>query len=447
MKNLKRIQQMLLVLCLGLLIVMAGRSARLAAADTGATETPTETPTPAPVQAQSIDYDDLWLYVDPGENTMVYYSDKSKKVWSEALIAEASSDAVRATGNEGLFCIDISWVKATSKGEINLKGDKNEEIVKVEIPARESKYKVKFDKKNGTLTFTNKPSGATYFEWRKATSYNWSAPIPIEEALKGGSEKESENSAFCNELEKLRVSGASIYVRIVGKDGELTTTTTDGTSTTTFDPGQRPGKEIKINITKRANAPKIKINGAKLTVNTTTSMQYSTDKGTTWKDTGKAMSLTEIAPGALVTDTTSGTVQTVWFRKKAKGNTPYSKPFVLTIPAQRPAPVRDTDFTVTSQVDKFCLTFPTASKANPYEYTVVKTGSTLNPAKTSWKSVISGKQISLSVKTAPPGSTIYVRKKEVKLTSKNPQELASATAQVTVTFATPTPIPSPTPKP
>ena len=94
---------MLLVLCLGLLIAMAGRSARLAAADTGATETPTETPTPAPVQAQSIDYDDLWLYVDPGENTMVYYSDKSKKVWFEALSAEVSSDAVRATGNEGIF--------------------------------------------------------------------------------------------------------------------------------------------------------------------------------------------------------------------------------------------------------------------------------------------------------------------------------------------------------
>ncbi len=445
MKNLKRIQQMLLVLCLGLLIAMAGRSARLAAADTGATETPTETPTPAPVQAQSIDYDDLWLYVDPGENTMVYYSDKSKKVWSEALIAEASSDAVRATGNEGLFCIDISWLKATSKGEINLKGDVNEEIVKVEIPARESKYKVKFNKGQGTLTFTSVPGGATYFQWRKATSYTWSDPVLITDAAKDGSGTEAK-SDFCKELEKFRVSGASIYVRILGENGKNTTTMTDGVSTTTFDVGQRPGKEIKINITKRANAPKIKINGSKLTVNTTTSMEYSTDQGNTWKDTDKAMTLEKLAPGVLVTDVNPNpTNQTVWVRKKAKGTTPYSKPFILTIPAQDTAPVLGTDFTVESQADKFYLNFLKASKANPYEYTVVKTGTTLNPAKTSWKSVVASKQIALSPRTAPPGSTIYVRKKEVKLTKYTDQKLASAAAQVKVTFAVPTPSPSPTP--
>ena len=444
---------MLLVLCLGLLIAMAGRSARLALAETGATETetPTETPTPTPlpVKVHSIDYDDLWLYVDPGDNGMVYYSDKSKKVWSDALQAEKSSDAVRTSGDTGLFCIDISWIKATSQGKICLRGDLNEEIVEVDLPARESKYKVKFDKKNGTLTFTNKPNGATHFQWRKATSYTWSAPIPIEDALKDGSGTEK-RSDFCEELEKLRVSGASIYVRIVGKDGgyPATQTAADGTSTPTLDVGQRPGKEIKISITKRANAPKIKINGSKLTVNSTTSMEYSTDKGANWKPASKAMALSEIAPDALVTETNSTpTEQIVWFRKAVKGNTPYSKPFVLTVPKQRPAPVIGTDFTIESQVDKFCLNFLKASRATPYEYTVVKAGSKLDPAKASWKSVVTSKQIALSARTAPLGSTIYVRQKEVKLSSVTDQQLASAAAQVTVSFATPTPSPSPTPKP
>lgn len=444
---------MLLVLCLGLLIAMTGRSARLALAETGATETetPTETPTPtpAPVKVQSIDYDDLWLYVDPGDNGMVYYSDKSKKVWSDALQAEKSSDAVRTSGKDGLFCIDISWIKATSQGKICLKGDLNEEIVEVDLPARESKYKVKFDKKNGTLTFTSVPNGATHFEWRKATSYTWSEPIPITEASKGGSGTE-QKSTFCEELEKLRVSGASIYVRIVGKDGgyPATQTAADGTSTPTLDVGQRPGKEIKISITKRANAPKIKINGSKLTVNSTTSMEYSTDKGASWKPASKAMALSEIAPKALVTETNATpTEQIVWFRKAAKGNTPYSKPFVLTVPKQRSAPVPGTDFTIESQVDKFCLNFLKASRATPYEYTVVKAGSKFDPAKTSWKSVVTSKQIALSARTAPLGSTIYVRQKEIKLTRLTDQQLASAAAQVTVSFATPTPSPSPTPKP
>ena len=191
MKELKRIQRLLLVLCLGLLIAVGGRCVRSLAADA----TPTPTPTEKPVKVEAIDYENLWLTVNGEDNTAVYFSDKSKKTWWEA---QKQSD--------GKYIIDISWIKSTTSGEINVKGDKNEEIVTVTIPAKESKYKVKFDKVSGTLTFTGLPSGVDKFQWRKTTSYEWSE-VSVEEAKTKG-------SAFCQELEKFRVSGASIYVRI-----------------------------------------------------------------------------------------------------------------------------------------------------------------------------------------------------------------------------------------
>ncbi len=367
-----------------------------------ATPTPSPAPTEKPVKVEAIDYENLWLIVNGEDNTAVYYSDKGKKTWS------------KAEQDNGKYYIDISWIKATASGEINVKGDKNEEIVTVTIPARESKYKVKFDKVNGTLVFSGLPSGVEKFQWRKATSYQWNTALVADAKTK--------DSLFCKELEKFRVSGASIYVRIAGVDA----TVKDGK----LDMGSRPGKEVKVSITKRANAPKLKVNGAKLTVNTTTSMEYSVNNGLEWKQAGKTMSLDLLAPEALGG---SGQDKAIWFRKRATANSPYSKTFVLEIPAQDPAPDGN-DFSFETKDGKFCLTFSKASKTTPYEYTVVKEGVPFNPAKTSWKSVVTAKTISISQRTAPAGSTIYIRKKAVNQTSTTNLKLASDYAMVPVSY-------------
>ncbi len=67
MKELKRIQRLLLVLCLGLLIAVGGRCVRSLAADA----TPTPTPTEKPVKVEAIDYENLWLTVNGEDNTAV----------------------------------------------------------------------------------------------------------------------------------------------------------------------------------------------------------------------------------------------------------------------------------------------------------------------------------------------------------------------------------------
>lgn len=407
MKVKDKLQRLLLSLCFALLVATAGRVVCLAEGEGAGTETPggtsTETPadtptptaTPAPVKPVEIDYEELWLKVNKTDNETVYYSDKGKKVWSEAL----------PDGSDGSYLIDISWLKATAATEINLKGDKNEEIVSVKLPARESKYKVKFDKVNGVLTLTNLPSNVTKLQWRKATSYQWEE-VTVEAA-------KDKNSDFAKEISKLRVAGASIYVRIMGTNGKMGEGA-DGA----LEVGVRPGKEIKLSIPKFSNAPKVKIDGGKMTLNTTTSMEYSTNNGTNWTNAEKKLPLTK------VTNTLSQE-QIVWIRKKATSRAAASKICVLVIPAQRSEP---TSADVSSKMEdgKFCLDFQNASKEVPYEYTVVKPGSTLDITKTSWKAVVAPKKISLSSRTAPTNSIIYVRKKTIKQTTSTDFALASA---------------------
>ncbi|MDE7210805.1 MAG: hypothetical protein K2O03_05090, partial [Lachnospiraceae bacterium] len=349
-----------LILCFGLLMVAAGLTARLAAAEGDGAENTAE-----PVKAVKIDYDELWLEVDAGDNETVYYSDKAKKVWSEAL-----------KGADGKYIIDISWLKATSATEITLNGDKNEEVATVKLPARESKYKIKFDKAKGVLTFSGLPSDVTDIQWRKATSYEWKT-VSVEDA------KDPE-SDFAEEIEKLRIAGASIYVRTMGVNPEADS---DGT----LDTGSRPGKEVKLSISKFAAAPKVKVDGKKLTLNTTNSMEYSTDN-VNWTPATKTMALKDIAPEALGA---SAKDVVLYFRKKATSKAPHSKTFVLEIPAQRPAPT-SAEVTHKSEGNKYLLTFSQASKTTPYEYAVVKNGNTFDEAKASWKAVMTAKTISLS---------------------------------------------------
>ncbi len=399
MKLRGKLQRLLFVLCIGLLSVTASRTMRLAAAEEGGEENPVEQ-----VKPVRVDFEELWLEVDAGDNTAVYYSDRAKKVWSEAL-----------PGADGNYLIDISWIKGTSAAEITLKGDKNEEVVSVQLPARESKYKIKFDKVKGVLTFTYLPDSVTEIQWRKATSYDWQT-VSVEDAVDPDSE-------FAEELDKLRVAGASIYVRTAGSECELEA---DGT----LDAGIRPGKEIKLSITKRGSAPKVKIDGSRLTLNTTNSMEYSTDGGRTWEPAEKKLALSKVAPGALGA---SAQDVVVWIRKKATSRSPYSKLFVLEVPAQRSAPA-GAEVTYESRDGKFWLTFTQAGKTSPYEYTVVKAGNTLDISKASWKSVVAAKTISVSEKTAPAGSKIYVRKKTVKQTATTEFELASATMEISVSY-------------
>lgn len=409
MKTGKRRILFLILLLAGMLtcrLLMADTKPVYAAGEEGSSETEEAKNAVKPV---SVDYEDLWLVVDANGNQKVFYSDKSQKVWYEA---------VEAT--QGRYYIDISWLSNTSATVINLKGDVCDEVVPVTLPARNSKFKAKYDKVTGAVTFEGVPDGVTTFEWRKATAYQWTS-VSIADAGKEG-------SVFREQIEKMRISGASIYVRLPQTEGKVD-------ANGVFQAGTRQSKEIKLSIAKRANAPKITIDGSKLTLSTKTTMEYSTDNGTTWKTATAKMPIASIAPSVLSASPTSATVL---FRYAATAKKAYSKTASVTIPAQRIAPFVSTasggEVVYESDAAKFYLTFNKASKTTPYEYTIVKAGNTLDLTKASWKAVTSAKKVSVSAKTAPAGSVIYVRKKTIKEGKETKFEIASAMKAIPVTY-------------
>lgn len=383
------------------LFVVRQQEAVLRAEETEETKAPL-------VKPVSIDYEELWVIVDANGNGTVYYTDKTKKNWSEAI--------KRA---DGKYQIDISWLSLTSTATLNLKGDLSEEIVSVTIPAPEKKIKAVYQKKNGQIVFSNVPEEYTQFEWRIATSYDWHTAVNISDATTAG-------SAFLKEIEKLRTSGAKIIIRLAQVPGKLNA---EGT----FEPGNRPSKEIKLTISKRGTAPKVTIDGSKMTVSTKKTMEYSMDLGTTWVKATDKMALADFAPASLG----NGARNTaVLIRYAATEKNDYSKQQYLEIPAQRSAPsvssADGNEIVFSSSQDKTVLTFNLASKTTPYEYAVVKNGTEFNPLKCSWKGVTSVKQISLSKKTAPSGSKIYFRKKMIKASKTAEFQLASAAFIVTI---------------
>ncbi len=407
----KRISLFLMAVCL-----IAGcaflNEVKASAADTSPTE-----PAAKEVSVTDINYDNLTMTVDMGGNSILYYSKDDSK-WYEM----EGSDMMVGTRAEGTKVMDISWVTATKDTTIYLKGDKNKRSIEVTIPGQNTALKVKFDKAGGTLEFENEET--TVFQWRKSTDYNWkTAPIG-ESAKTDGIPIDMDWKEFKNALEDLRIKGGKIIVKTPGTNG----TVKNGS----LDVGVRPSKEVTVTISKRGNAPSTSLNIKKLTLNTTTKQEYSTDNGVTWKGCSKTMELKEVLPQVF-----AGTDGTVKIRTQATDKAGYSKTLTLVVKAQEGAPTGDMSGYVeeSSKTPKFVIQFSKATKTTPYEYMVVKPGTSFDETK-SWKAVTKDKVIKLSKTAAPDGSTIYYRKKGVAAnkTKGTPATLPSAYATMTVTL-------------
>ncbi|WP_066720674.1 hypothetical protein [Clostridium sp. Marseille-P299] len=362
------------------------------------------------VSIASVDYDTLEMKIALNGNQKVFYSDSNGKTWNE----------VEGSSSNGFIYLDISWVKSTADYTMKLKGSENDSVISAIIPAGNQKLSVKFDKLTGNLVFDNE-DGAYAFQWRKATSYDWSDPVDI---------SQYGEDEFLDQLEALRVNGTKIYVRIPQIVG-----------TSESDMGDRPSKEVAVTLTKRDNAPKVSVNVTKLTLSTTDAMEYqiySVDGVLTnskkWTNAMKNMTLDEIIPSTAKSSKFAVTKEVViLFRYEETDTKPYSKTQTLTIPAQRTAPTEIIEGYTSS---KYNLTFADASASNPYQYVVVKQGETFDENTAAWKNVTSSKAISFTAKTAPAGSKVYVRYKGISETTKTSLKLPSISTSFTVTYTT-----------
>ncbi len=362
--------------------------------------------TASAVSIGAIDYDDLTLKVYYNNNAIVSYS-TDKKTWTEL---EGMYDSTTSSS-----IMDISWLSATSDQTLYFKGDVVTTIKSVTLPAQNTSFKVSFNAVEEEFTFDNAEE-ADSFQWRKASDYVW----------KEVSMDESSNSykSFLSNIDKFRVKGASIVIQLPQEKGINNSNV-----------GRRPSKAITITIAARAAAPTIKVNSSKLTLNTTSSMEYYDSSSGLWLECDGTMSIDEIAPKALFEK--GGNNVALKIRKAATTSVTYSKTATITIPGQSAPPSigGDTsDCTYYYLNSKLMLQFNKASASNVYQYVIVRDGSTYNEATASWKSVSSSKLITLSSSTAPSGATIYLRKMGKDAASGVDLVLASAVSSFTVTY-------------
>ncbi len=359
------------------------------------------------VEIGIIDYEALEMQIIANGNAVISYS-VDKATWYEL---EAPMDA------NGIYRMDISWVSSTADTSLYFKGDSVKTIVSVIIPKQNTSFKAVFDKVDGSFTFSE-TGDAEEFQWRNTTDYSWHTV-----SLEDGTEEYTE---FLCMIEAYRIKNTKIVVRTKPING------TGAKST-----GSRPSKEVSIAIAARTAAPSIKVNVKKMTLNTTTSLEYYDEAGKLWVDCEKLMTIQEIAPAALF-ENGSQTV-TVLIRKAETEKSPYSKSATVVIPGQKAAPtVGDSTKEVTYYYtdSRLVLQFPQASASQIYEYTIIKPENDFDINTASWTTVKKASLIKISTSKASEGSVIYFRKAgTAEVASKNISlELPSAYSAVTISW-------------
>lgn len=338
-----------------------------------------------------IDYEELTIQIFSNNNPIVYYSEDNTK-WTEV---EGAYDA-----SSGAYTMDISWVSVTSDTTLYFKGDGNTRVVSVTIPMQNNDFQVDYDKAEEYFSFLGAEDSDT-FEWRKSTDYNWTE-VSLDDTS-------ASYHAFLAAIETFRVKGAKLILRLPQITGSEVNS------------GSRPSKEITITIPSRTSAPSISVNSSKLTINTTTSMEYYDPSTDTWIECSKTMPLEEIAPQVLYENGAQDV--TLMIRTAATEKSPYSKTAYLKIKGQTGAPViggNTDDVSYYFVNSKLVLVFNKASAADVYEYCIVKPEDDFDFSSARWTSVSSAKPLTLSSYTAPSGCTVYVRKKGIDAsTTKN----------------------------
>lgn len=369
------------------------------------------------VSVKTIDYEEGYILINQGDNEKIYYSDAKQKTWT---LLEGSINT------DGYHQMDISWIAASKDYELNLKGDKNDTVVSVDLPKYNSSLKAKYNAISGILTFTN-DNGATQFQWRKAASTDTWNDMPVDMLASKNSTAVEE---FKQEMELLRAKGGKISVRLAQVPGDADNS------------GSRPSKIVTVSIPKRGNAPSVKVTANTMKVNTSTAMEYCVLKegsGTytsetdgDWKKCTKGMLISDLSSQSPAQNVV------VAIRKAETAKAAYSKCAYLEIPAQDSAPLNtDVEDTAVSAT-KFTLSIPDASTTKPYQYCAVKAAKAsddFDPNKASWKKVTSSKAISFASRTYPEDSVIYIRLMGNDKSKTKELKLPSECLKVTINYA------------
>lgn len=395
------------------------------------------------VTMKTVDYENENLVINNNGNTKIYFAtdtDAAKENW-EVIPADAGDTTI----------IDFSWCSDTVESSLRIKGDVVRTQASVTLTPKTQRLTISINYADvaslsktdtiGTLLNVMTTAGTAEepvvyddLEWRKGASGNW----------------KNVSELTLSQLEKLQIKGASLYFRIkpvndVTKNG----ISPDGTK------GNRASNEVKLKIAKKATAAVIGVDGSDFTTDIGYGKEYRVtinDVTTGWtKVTDKSMK--HLPLSAVYNNSSDGITNPfeaalIEIRSYTTSKVAASKITEINLPAQRvitgtikndPVPDNVTSadsnvYIAYNGVKNMTITIPKASTQTPYEYCVVKPGTTFDVAKATWNTITKSTAVKVLASKAVEGGTLYVRMKEIKYkaATKNTDEVAYQLASTCV---------------
>lgn len=202
-----------------------------------------------------IDWDrqDLKLVSTSGDEYF-YISDEKQKTWDEV-------EAEKTTGTQSTAYCDLSWINKAY--QLNIKGEKNpSDIITITVAAPrvlKAKFAIVNEAPTLTMTVTEtidkkkvttelNPASASSVQWRKGTMGLWQPYSTLD-------------------LQRYLTKGVTLNLRLAGE------CSTDAAKC------YLPSKVASVKVTKKANAPSVKVDMKKLTLGVKKGQEYvlSTD--------------------------------------------------------------------------------------------------------------------------------------------------------------------------
>lgn len=381
-----------------------------------------------PVTITTVDYEEEEIVIKNNGNTRIFFAietDAVKDKW----------DVMKADEGE-TSRLDFSWTSGSVDNVIFIKGEDTKsgndtikaEQKRVVLHKRTSKLDLSI---NYTImnTLTKDDSIAPMINIM-TTQGNGKVPIYFDdlEWKKGESGKwKTINTLTVGQLEKYQIKGTDLYFRIMAIND--VTSNPDGSN------GRRASSETKIKIAKKAASTAVGIDGNKFAAKIKYGQEYRVTIGSVTKGwikvqnrSVKNIPLTDIMK--LFGDTSDGygytkpfPEMTIEVRRYATNKAPASKITKELVPAQYilPGDTIVTEAPSNSQISitysgtkHMIVTIPSASSANPYQYTIVKPGEDFNDKTASWSTISKSNPVKILSTKAIQGGTFYIRQKEIK---------------------------------
>ncbi|MDF2511032.1 MAG: hypothetical protein K0S04_898 [Herbinix sp.] len=430
-----------------------------------------------PIEIVSVEYYEEQIIVQNNNNTKICFATESD--------AARGNWEVIDTDTADYTTIDMSWLSSTTENIIMVKGyeDATATTSRVVLKRKPTKLEISInyekldsldsDTSIGSLVniMTTEGTGDdpidfTDLEWRKGETGQW----------------KNTDSLTAGLIDKFLVKGTTLYFRIRAKDdvvnistdpsvdfeklrtqgngGLLSYLSLPANSTATLGSdfpdgteGRRFSNEVKVKVAKKSVASGYGIDGSRFTANIKYGNEYRVTVGSDTSEwvkiidrTVKSTQLSTMVKSAVSSSDDDGTTEAKAFpamkievRDYATSKSASSKITETSINKQRtidedalfngeaPASVPSTNTNIYISYNgnkNMILEIPSASSAQPYEYTVTKPNETLNLAKATWTSVTKGTEVKILATKAVEGGTLFIRMKEIK--AKNATSTSNA---------------------